>query len=112
MVLFLIKIDYLLIGQNNISFDISIKENVMDEECKKPFLIVFGIPPIVLLVFAWILLGSEKINNGWFYGIFDEFSVMWFPTILFLIVGWIIDKFLFDGSLLNCLKQKTGKKIF
>ena len=84
----------------------------MNEECKKPFLVVFGIPPIILLILAWILLGGEKINNGWFYGIFDEFSVMWLPTILFLISGWIIDKLLFDGSLLNCLKQKTGKKIF
>ena len=84
----------------------------MNEECKKPFLVVFGIPPIVFLVFAWILLGGEKINNGWFYGIFDDFSVMWLPTILFFIVGGLIDKFFFDGSLLNCLRQKTGKKIF
>jgi hypothetical protein len=92
--------------------NISIKENNMDEECKKPFLVVFGISPIILLIFAWILLGGEKINNGWFYGLFDEFSVMWLPTILFLIAGWIIDKFLFEGSLLYCLKQKTRKKIF
>jgi hypothetical protein len=83
----------------------------MDEECKKPFLVVFGIPPIILLIFAWILFGEEKINNGWFYGIFDNFSVMCLPTILFFVAGWIIDKILFDGSLLNCLKQKTGKKI-
>ena len=84
----------------------------MDEECKKSFIIVFGIPSIIILIFAWIVIGGEKINNGWFYGIFDEFSVMLLPTILFLIAGWIIDKFLFDRSLLNCLKQKTGKKNF
>lgn len=84
----------------------------MDQECKKSFLIVFGIPIIVFLIFAWILMGEEKINNGWFYGIFDDLSVMWLPTILFVIVGWIIDKFLFDGALLNCLKQEASKKIF
>ena len=84
----------------------------MDEECKKSFIIVFGIPSIIILIFAWILLGGEKINNGWFNGIFDDLSIMWLPTILFIIAGWVIDKFLFDGSLLNCLKHKAGKKNF
>ena len=82
----------------------------MDEECKKPFLVVFGIPPLVFLIFAWIFLGGEKIQVGWFDGFFDNLSLMWLPTILFFIVGWIIDKFLFDGSLLNCLKRKLIEK--
>ncbi len=82
----------------------------MNIGCKKAFLIVFGLPAILFLIFAWIFLGGEKIQGGWFNGFLDNLSLMWLPTILFLIVGWIVDKFLFNGSLLNCLKSKSVEK--
>ena len=81
----------------------------MDEECKKSFLIIFGIPTIIFLIFAWVVLGEEKIQFGWFNGFLNNLSIMWLPTLIFVIVGWIIDKFVFDDSLLNCLGKKIRK---
>ncbi len=82
----------------------------MDTTCKKAFLIIIGLPSLIFLVFAWIVLGEEKIRAGWFYGIFDDLSIMWLPTILYLIVGGIIDIYLFNGSLFNCREKKIYKK--
>ncbi len=82
----------------------------MDETCKKAFIIIFGIPAVLFLIVGWILLGGEKVSGGWFNGFFEDFSLMWLPTILFIIVGGIIDRFLFNGSLLNCREKKINKK--
>ena len=82
----------------------------MDTTCKKAFIIIFGLTSFIFLVFAWILFGSEKIQGGWFNGIFDDLSMMWLPTILYLTVGGIIDIYLFKGSLFNCREKKTLKK--
>ena len=81
----------------------------MDATCKKAFLIIIGLPSFILLVFAWIVLGGEKISGGWFNGIFDDLSIMLLPTILYIIVGGIIDIFLFNGSLFNCREKKIYK---
>jgi len=72
----------------------------MDTTCKKAFIIIFGLSSVIFLVFAWIILGNAKIRGGWFNGIFDDLSIMWLPTILYLIVGGIIDVYLFKSSLL------------
>jgi hypothetical protein len=82
----------------------------MDTTCKKAFIIIFGIPTVLSLVIGWIFLGGETIRGGWFNGIFDNFSLMWIPTILILIIGGIIDRFVFNGSLLNCFEKKLLKK--
>ncbi len=78
----------------------------MDATCKKAFIIIFGIPTVLSLVAGWIFLGSETIKGSGFFGIFEGFSLMWIPTILVIIIGGIIDKFLFEGSLLNCFEKK------
>jgi hypothetical protein len=82
----------------------------MDATCKKAFIIIFGLSSLIFLVFAWIIVGGEKIRGGWFNGIFDDLSIMWLPTILYLIVGGIIDMFLFKGSLFNCREKNLNKK--
>ena len=82
----------------------------MDATCKRAFLIIFGLPSFLFLVFAWILLGNEKIGVGWFSGVFDDLGFLLLPTILYLIVGGIIDIALFKGSLFNCREKKTTKK--
>ena len=82
----------------------------MDATCKKAFLIIIGLPSFIFLVFAWIVLGEEKIGGGWFNGIIDDLSIMWLPTILYLFVGGIIDITLFKGSLFNCREEKILKK--
>jgi len=82
----------------------------MDATCKKAFLIIFGMPAVIFLFVGWIFLGGEKVQGGWFNGIFDDFSLMILPTMLFLLAGWIVDRFIFDGSLFNCLKGKSIKK--
>lgn len=76
----------------------------MDTTCKKAFLIIFGIPAFLGLIIGWILIGEEKISGNWFGGIFNNISQMWLPTILFLIAGGIIDRYIFDGSLLKCIE--------
>jgi hypothetical protein len=85
-------------------------EEKMDVTCKKAFLIIFGIPAVLFLIAGWILLGGEKIKGEWFDGIFNDFSLMLFPTILLIIAGGIIDRFLFNSSLLNCWRKKSIKK--
>ena len=82
----------------------------MDASCKKTFIIIFGIPIILSLIVGWIFLGAETIKGGEFYGLFDDFSIMWIPTLLILLAGGIIDRFIFNGSLLNCFEKKTEKK--
>ena len=82
----------------------------MDTTCKKAFLIIIGLPSFIFLVFAWIVLGEEKIGGGWFNGILDDLSIMWLPMILYLIVGGIIDITLFKGSLFNCRENRIKKK--
>lgn len=81
----------------------------MDTICKKAFLIIFGIPAFLGLIVGWILIGGEKISVNLFGGIFNNISLMLLPTILFIIAGGIIDRFIFDGSLLKC-KEKKSKK--
>ncbi len=83
----------------------------MDTTCKKAFIIIFGLTSFIFLVFAWIMLGTEKIGGGWFNGIFDELSIMWLPTILYLIVGGIIDVYLFKGSMFKCRENKPSPTI-
>ena len=82
----------------------------MDATCKKAFLIIIGLPSFIFLVFAWIVLGEEKIGGRWFNGILDDLSIMWLPMILYLIVGGIIDITLFKGSLFNCRENRIKKK--
>ena len=82
-------------------------EEKMDTTCKKAFIIIFGLSSVIFLVFAWIILGNAKIRGGWFNGIFDDLSIMWLPTILYLIVGGIIDVYLLKSSLFNCLDNKN-----
>ena len=82
----------------------------MDASCKKAFIIIFGTPTVLSLVVGWIFLGGETIKGGWFYGLLDNFSLMWIPTILVLAAAGIIDRFIFGGSLLNCFDRKINKK--
>ena len=82
----------------------------MDATCKKAFIIIFGLTSLIFLSFAWIVLGSEKISGGWFNGIFDNLSIMWLPTILYLIIGGIVDLTLFKGSLFNYSEKKIHKE--
>jgi hypothetical protein len=82
----------------------------MDSTCKKAFLIVIGIPTILFLTAAWMFKGGEHVSGGWFDGILDGLSMMWLPTMLFIAAGWLVDKFIFDSSLLNCMKKKSLKQ--
>jgi hypothetical protein len=84
----------------------------MDSTCKKAFLIVVGLPAVLVLTAAWIFVGGEEVNGNLFYGLLDGLSIMWLPTILFLIAGGLVDKILFDRSLLNCFKKKSYKDKF
>lgn len=79
----------------------------MDASCKKAFIVIFGIPPVMFLIVGWIFLGAEKVRGGWFNGLLDDISLMWLPTVLFFIIGGIIDRFIFDGSLFNCREKKV-----
>ena len=82
----------------------------MDASCKKAFIIIFGTPTLLSLVAGWILLGDQTIRSGLFYGLFDNISLMWIPTILTFIVAGFVDRFIFGGSLLNCIEKKINKK--
>jgi len=62
---------------------------------KVVFLVVFILPVIIVVILAWLLIGSNTVNSKVLFGYLNGISVMIIPTLIVIALGLIIKHFFF-----------------
>jgi len=62
---------------------------------KVVFLVVFILPVIIVVILAWLLIGSNTVNSKVLFGYLNGISVMIIPTLVVIALGLIIKHFFF-----------------